>query len=63
MTWLSQTWSAVWPNLLASLLWVPVTMIHVTRSNRKHMGGIKVDFGIPDTPAELAGEGDHLPGD
>ena len=31
------TWAAVWPNLLASLLWVPATMVHVTRSNRKHL--------------------------
>lgn len=25
--WLTNTWTAVWPNLLASVLWVPVTVV------------------------------------
>lgn len=39
---LAETWDKVWPNLLASLLWVPATFVHITRSNRKtlrvHLG-------------------------
>lgn len=34
---MSHVWSAVWPNLLASVIWVPVSLIHVTRSNRKQL--------------------------
>lgn len=30
-------WKAVWPNLAASVIWVPVSLVHVTRSNKKHM--------------------------
>lgn len=30
-------WEAVWPNLLASALWQPLTYLHITRSNRKYM--------------------------
>lgn len=37
MVELKHFWDAVWPNLAASVIWVPVAMIHVTRSNRKHM--------------------------
>lgn len=61
MSWLSQTWSAVWPNLLASALWSPLMLIHITRSNRKH--GFKVEVGLPEDEDGLdTGAGDHLPG-
>jgi len=60
MSWLSQTWVAVWPNLLASALWSPVALIHITRSNRKHMGKVKVDFGFPEDSDGLDQPGDHL---
>lgn len=30
-------WIAVWPNLAASVIWIPLTLIHVTRSNRKQL--------------------------
>ena len=61
MSWLSQTWSAVWPNLLASVLWSPVALVHITRSNRKHMGKIKVELGFPEPDVDQPGE--HLPGE
>lgn len=42
MNFLLDTWDKVWPNILASFLWAPVTLVHITRSNRKtlkvHLG-------------------------
>lgn len=35
--WLEGFWDAVWPNLAASVIWIPATFIHITRSNRKHL--------------------------
>lgn len=35
-------WVPVWPNLAAAVIWIPVAMIHVTRSNRK---SLRVYFG------------------
>jgi hypothetical protein len=32
---LADWWSKIWPNLAASALWVPITMLHISRSNRK----------------------------
>ena len=37
MNLLADWWGKIWPNLVASLLWVPATLIHITRSNRKHL--------------------------
>lgn len=28
MNWLAHTWAAVWPNLAANVLWVPLVAIH-----------------------------------
>jgi hypothetical protein len=36
-TLLHHFWNDVWPNIAASILWIPATMVHVTRSNKKHM--------------------------
>lgn len=37
MKFLVHAWTLVWPNLLASALWVPTTLFHVSRSNRKSL--------------------------
>lgn len=42
MNVLNDWWTRIWPNLAASLLWVPVTLIHITRSTRK---GVKLYLG------------------
>ena len=49
---LIRTWNAVWPNLLASLLWAPVTLVHISKSNRKTL---KVWLG--DKPGDDSEEG------
>lgn len=28
MNWLAHTWTAVWPNLAANVLWVPLVALH-----------------------------------
>ncbi|MFE9448256.1 hypothetical protein [Streptomyces sp. NPDC006739] len=28
MAWLTSTWTATWPNLLANVLWIPIVAIH-----------------------------------
>ncbi len=45
-------WAKVWPNLLASLLWVPATLIHVSRSNRKTLKFYLGDQPGPDSKDE-----------
>lgn len=35
MRFLIETWGKVWPNIVASALWVPFTLVHISRSNRK----------------------------
>jgi len=37
MRWIVHTWGMIWPNLVASLLWVPATFVHITRSNKKSL--------------------------
>lgn len=49
LNFLNRAWTAVWPNLLASVLWIPATLIHVTRSNRK---SLRVYFGDKPGPDE-----------
>ena len=59
MSWLASFWTAVWPNLAASVLWLPVSLVHITRSNRKHMAKMRVEFGLPESD-DVGDQGDHL---
>lgn len=52
MKFLIQTWSLVWPNLIASALWVPTTLFHISRSNRK---SLHLYFGTKPGPDTKAG--------
>lgn len=46
MTWLSQAWGVIWPNLVADAMWVPVvgvshwvTRRHLSRIHQDLKGG------------------------
>jgi hypothetical protein len=52
MRLLADWWDKVWPNLVASILWVPATLIHVSRSNRKSLRIYLGDKPGPDVPKE-----------
>ena len=48
MSWLASTWSQVWPNILADLLWAPVAVLfgwlyhrHLKKMHEKHQAEIR----------------------
>ena len=52
MKFLADWWDKIWPNLAASVLWVPMTLIHVSRSNRKSLRIYLGEKPGPDAPEE-----------